>query len=610
MASVPNPGGAQHNSGPYSPRAERAKLEEALGKMAITDEEATPLVIDDTEDDKPVKWLLAGRILHKNLLHIQTISGALKPAWGNPRGLQFRFMGENTFVAEFETRRDRDRIWEGSPWHVSRNDVVLAEFDDCMRADEVKLDRPSLWARVPNLPYNLHIYCSTPGPRDTNGELPFGPKLRASDDWKKASSGDSSNKEHYSGTSNQRESKNSSSSAKGGTAEVNSPVKNRMNNKRKEVPKQAYRRVTESKLLITDGSEAVDATTGDQVKSAYRALMTHNEHSAQVEGQAIGTSVDQHRLWKMLWSLKVIPKCSHARRYWAEAQALLDVQLPALESGSWQKDILSVPCLSSNDRATIITIMWAIWTSRNKWTREGEKFDPVQSIKFITESLAVLEIPNEQAATLPGYGWQPPEGNQIKINTDAAVDVLSQRSDAGGVARSSCSLLGAWGKPQLGVTDPLIAEGLALREGVIFASLRGFSEVVMDTDCLEVVNLLRDRRDGRSVVATIFSEIEELSLMFSSFNGCNFWHSEREYVAILVKKKFLTGANAADAIGWSEDRREELERRNEQRRARAGFIRGPCSEERINASLLQVGRQIVLLLKIVVAVEEDVMQVM
>ena len=67
---------------------------------------------------------------------------------------------------------------------------------------------------------------------------------------------------------------------------------------------------------------------------------------------------------------------------------------------------------------------------------------------------------------------------------------------------------------------------------------------------------------------------------------------------------FLTGDNAVDAIGWSEDRREELERRNEERRARGmmavGF-RGSCCEER-SESLLQVGRQIVLLLKIVVAV--------
>ncbi|KAE8784756.1 Aldehyde dehydrogenase family 2 member B4, mitochondrial [Hordeum vulgare] len=54
-------------------------------------------------------------------------------------------------------------------------------------------------------------------------------------------------------------------------------------------------------------------------------------------------------------------------------------------------------------------------------------------------------------------------------------------------------------------------------------------------------------------------------------NGCNFWHWEREYVAILVNKKFLTGANVVDAIGWSEDRREELERHNEQRRSKYGI---------------------------------------
>ena len=67
---------------------------------------------------------------------------------------------------------------------------------------------------------------------------------------------------------------------------------------------------------------------------------------------------------------------------------------------------------------------------------------------------------------------------------------------------------------------------------------------------------------------------------------------------------FLTGDNAVDAIGWSEDRREELERRNEQRRARgmmAVGLRGSCCGER-SESLLQVDRQIVLPLKIAVAV--------
>ncbi|KAE8769189.1 Casein kinase I-2-like protein [Hordeum vulgare] len=151
------------------------------------------------------------------------------------------------------------------------------------------------------------------------------------------------------------------------------------------------------------------------VKSAYRALMTHKEQSAQVEWQVSDASVAQTHLWKLLWALK--------------------------------------------------------------------------SIKYTREALALLEIPKAQAATLPGYGWQPPEGNQVKINTDAAVDILRQQCVGGGVARSRCSLLGALAKPHAGVTDPLIAETLVLREGVIFASLRGFPNLVMETDCQEVVNL-------------------------------------------------------------------------------------------------------------------------
>ncbi|KAE8801078.1 Alanyl-tRNA synthetase [Hordeum vulgare] len=299
------------------------------------------------------------------------------------------------------------------------------------------------------------------------------------------------------------------------------------------------------------------------VKSAYRALITHKEQSAQVEGQVSDASVAQTHLWKLLWALKVVPKvrvlwwrvlrgilpdestlkyrhitdtslcklcllvdedlehalihCSHARSFWVEAQALLDFQLPTLHPDSWRKDILTDPRFTPKDRATIITIMRSIWSSRNRWTHDGESFDPMQSIKYTREALALLEIPKAQAATLPGYGWHPPEGNQVKINSDATVDILRQQCAAGGVARSTCSLLGAWAKPHAGVTDPLIAETLALREGVILASLRGFPDVVMETDCQEVVNLSHDRRDGRFVVAAILFEIEELSLTFSFF---------------------------------------------------------------------------------------------
>ena len=143
--------------------------------------------------------------------------------------------------------------------------------------------------------------------------------------------------------------------------------------------------------------------------------------------------------------------------------------------------------------------------------------DPVTTVRRIKDDLAVLEIPRAAAYILPGYGWVPPDPGVIKINTNATMRLVSARCGAGGVAHSDERLLGYCSKPHHGVTDPFIDEALALRDGVIFASLRGFSHVIMETDCLEVVNLWTSRHSNRSAVAPLLVEIGELAANFTSF---------------------------------------------------------------------------------------------
>ena len=59
---------------------------------------------------------------------------------------------------------------------------------------------------------------------------------------------------------------------------------------------------------------------------------------------------------------------------------------------------------------------------------------------------------------------------------------------------------------------------MALRDGVIFANLRGFFHVIMESDCLEIVNLWNTRHNSLSVMAPLLLKIEELASSFSFFD--------------------------------------------------------------------------------------------
>lgn len=101
-----------------------------MEKMKLTEKESRKRVVDDQEEEGSApQWALVGKVLYRKFLHVSTIAEALRPAWGNPRGLNFNPVGENMFVAYLENQRDRDRIYGGGPWMVGKHAVILELFD-------------------------------------------------------------------------------------------------------------------------------------------------------------------------------------------------------------------------------------------------------------------------------------------------------------------------------------------------------------------------------------------------------------------------------------------------------------------------------------------------
>jgi hypothetical protein len=129
---------------------------EMLGRLRLTPQEATPFVLDDVGDDLGCpEWALIGKVLTPNKFHISTIQSALRPAWGNPKGLDFKPCGVNMFLAVFANEADKKRIKSGSPWNVGKNAVILNEFDHRISPSEVRFEKLAVWARILNLPFSL-----------------------------------------------------------------------------------------------------------------------------------------------------------------------------------------------------------------------------------------------------------------------------------------------------------------------------------------------------------------------------------------------------------------------------------------------------------------------
>ena len=122
-------------------RKSRERVENMMEKIKLTDKESKKLVVDDQELGGEVPQLaLVGRVLHRKFIHVNTIAEALRPAWGNPRGLSFNPVGENTFVANLENQRDRDRIYGGGPWMVGKHALILELFDFRARPSDWKFE--------------------------------------------------------------------------------------------------------------------------------------------------------------------------------------------------------------------------------------------------------------------------------------------------------------------------------------------------------------------------------------------------------------------------------------------------------------------------------------
>jgi hypothetical protein len=95
---------------------------------------------------------VVGKMVGDRYVSKETIKNMLK-CWWRPLGtMSFRLVGDNLFIVEFETGRDKKRVMEGCPWVFKGNLFLVEEYDPLIPLAKLTFNRASFWVWMSQLP--------------------------------------------------------------------------------------------------------------------------------------------------------------------------------------------------------------------------------------------------------------------------------------------------------------------------------------------------------------------------------------------------------------------------------------------------------------------------
>jgi ribonuclease HI len=204
------------------------------------------------------------------------------------------------------------------------------------------------------------------------------------------------------------------------------------------------------------------------------------------------------------------------------------VKLPKLNPATWARDILDPSLIKKYDAAVVVSVMWAIWGSRNKYNHGEEKYQPLKSMELVYEFVKSLDIPMTESVIADSIipRWKRPPAGWLKINTDGAISALESSAGAGIVVRDDAGeVVMVEGHKYSHISDPFIAEMLACRDAMLLARSKGWLRVAIETDCQTIVKVWNGGNEQRSPCSQL---VREMKCLLSNFQGFSISFVKRE----------------------------------------------------------------------------------
>ncbi|OMO58106.1 hypothetical protein CCACVL1_25583 [Corchorus capsularis] len=134
----------------------------------------------------------------------------------------------------------------------------------------------------------------------------------------------------------------------------------------------------------------------------------------------------------------------------------------------------------------------------------------------VAESLALIEVEqnSRKVGNLENMSWEKPDTNWCKVNCDAAFDDKNKEACLRVVIRNDAAELVGGKAVKHAAVSSLIAESLAVREGLREAQRMKIPKVIVESDSQTLVNNVLAKGESRWEIEPIVKDIRAFMGMF------------------------------------------------------------------------------------------------
>lgn len=199
--------------------------------------------------------------------------------------------------------------------------------------------------------------------------------------------------------------------------------------------------------------------------------------------------------------------------------------------------------------------LWLLWKQRNEAVfNKGKLNERLHDIclQQATEFYALSMAPDKEKKRQVLVGWSPPPGGFFKLNTDGSVSKNPGRAGVGGLIRDhNGRWIGGFGRP-LGITNSLMAEAWALREGLCLARRLGIQDLCIELDAKVLFNLIWGEFSSNMHLFHIISDCRQL---YNEFKECrtSLIYKEANEAADFLAKKVRDDLSTDDGLLYWEN---------------------------------------------------------